>query len=361
MVRQIKKVTLQMIAGANVVTAVLMLLIGLSDRISPVSHPLMASAGLAMPLFIFLNLCFLVFFAIFKRRYLVVPFLGFLVCYFPIRAYCPLNVGGDAPEGAIKVLSYNVFSFATADVPEGEPNPIMQYIKESGAAIVCLQEAQMNSERIGFFKDTYQYCDTMKALDNGECVTLLSKYPILKKERIKYKSRGNVSAAFTLKIGADTVCVINNHLETTGLSKEDRSGFRNMVKGKSDSDTMRVESKRLLVKLGDAASIRALQADAVAEYVRNCRRSVILCGDFNDNPISYVHRTIANGLTDCYIATGNGPGFSYYHNAILVRIDNIMCSDEWRPYGCKVDRSIAASDHYPIYCWLEKSPDSKNK
>jgi UDP-2,3-diacylglucosamine pyrophosphatase LpxH len=59
-------------------------------------------------------------------------------------------------------------------------------------------------------------------------------------------------------------------------------------------------------------------------------------------------------LTDCYVATANGPGISYHYNAFYVRIDNIMCSDHWKPYECKVDNSISASDHYPIVCKLQR-------
>ena len=44
-----------------------------------------------------------------------------------------------------------------------------------------------------------------------------------------------------------------------------------MVKGKAGSDTVRAESKRLAVKLGESAKIRAPQAEAVAEYVRKRR------------------------------------------------------------------------------------------
>jgi len=71
--------------------------------------------------------------------------------------------------------------------------------------------------------------------------------------------------------------------------------------------------------------------------------------------VSYVHRTIAKDLTDCYVATGNGPGISYHLNGFFVRIDNILCTDDFTPYRCHVDRSIKASDHYPIACWLKMS------
>ena len=64
--------------------------------------------------------------------------------------------------------------------------------------------------------------------------------------------------------------------------------------------------------------------------------------------------TVSCDLTDCYAATGRGPGFSFNQQAFYVRIDNILCSNHFTPYNCKVDNKIKASDHYPIFCWLKK-------
>jgi exonuclease III len=63
---------------------------------------------------------------------------------------------------------------------------------------------------------------------------------------------------------------------------------------------------------------------------------------------------MVKGLTDCFAATATGPGWSYNKNHMYVRIDNIFCSDDFVPYGCKVDKTIKSSDHYPIYTWLKK-------
>ena len=59
------------------------------------------------------------------------------------------------------------------------------------------------------------------------------------------------------------------------------------------------------------------------------------------------------------MASANGPGISYHLSGFFVRIDNILCSDDWKPYACKVDNSIQSSDHYPIVCWLKKQPGPK--
>lgn len=358
--KKIKDLTLQIIAGANVATAVTMFLVGLSDRINPTEHPIMANIGLIFPGFIFINFCFLVFFAVFRRRYMLISLLGFVVSYSSVRTYWPLNISRDVPPGSIKVMSYNVHNFSSDNAPEGHDNPILEYIINSDADIVCLQEAVITDNLRDAVKDVYNYVDSVRSKNGGDCLVLLSKYPIKSSERIEYESKNNVSAAFRVVVDEEIVTVINNHFETSGLSLADRAGFKDMVKGKAGSDTVRAESKRLAVKLGESAKIRAPQAEAVAEYVRNSGDNVILCGDFNDNPISYTHRTLARELTDCYVESGNGPGISYHHNAIFVRIDNIMCSKLWQPYKCKVDRSIGYSDHYPIYCWLKKRGKDKN-
>lgn len=354
MITQIKTFTLQIIAGANVVSALLMLLTGYSDRINPAEYPLTANAGLFFPVMLLINLGFLVFFAFFKKRYMIVTLAALAAGYSPIRNYCPLNIAREAPPGAIKVMSYNVHWFDKSGATEDCPDPILDYILNSNADIVCLQEARITDNIKEAVKDVYAYCDSVMTADNSNGLLILSRYPVLSKETISYKSRNNISAAFKIKINNDTVTVINNHFETSGLSMADRSGFSNLVKGNTAGDTLRTESKRLLVKLGEAAAIRAPQAEAVAAYIRKNNGNIILCGDFNDSPVSYTHRTIAKELTDCYISTGNGPGITYRKNAMFVRIDNIMCSGHWKPYGCKVDRSNAFSDHYPVSCLLER-------
>lgn len=56
-----KEFTFRILAGANIATIVVMLLIGFSDRINPTAHPLIANLGLFFPVFLVANLAFLVF------------------------------------------------------------------------------------------------------------------------------------------------------------------------------------------------------------------------------------------------------------------------------------------------------------
>lgn len=264
MIRKIRDITLQVLAGANVATVAGMLLVGYSDRINPMEHSFWANVGLAFPAFLAVNLCFLVFFLFVRKKYALVSLAGLLLCYQPMRNYCPFNVTRDVPPGALKVLSYNVHGFVAGDSPEDDSNPILDYIIKSDADIVCLQEARLSGAILDAVKGVYDHCDSVFHPGRGDCLVLMSKYPILAKDRIEYRSKGNLSAAFVVKIGRDTVTVVNNHFESTGISLADRTGFKNMLKGNSDKDTIREESKRIARQLGESVRIRAPQVDAVA-------------------------------------------------------------------------------------------------
>ena len=109
----------------------------------------------------------------------------------------------------------------------------------------------------------------------------------------------------------------------------------------------------LIRKLAEASAIRAVQADSIARLVAGYKGGgVIVCGDFNDSPISYTHRVVGEGLNDAFVESGNGFGISYNQNHFYFRIDNILLSKNLKSYRCTVDNTIKSSDHYPIWCYV---------
>jgi endonuclease/exonuclease/phosphatase family metal-dependent hydrolase len=357
MINQIKKFTLQVIAGANVAAILLMLLVGFSGHLDPAAHPMLATVGLTFPGLLLLNFLFLLFWLIVKTRYALLPFAGFVVGFVPVRTYFPINGPQSQPDHAIKVLSYNVENFGRKELADStvEANPIITYLRDSKADIICLQEA-WDHEQAGdsVLKAIYPYTSFETGQKKGDLLAVYSRYPIHRIEQIPYTSDINISFAYNIMVDGHEVLLVNNHLESNGLEPTEKNRFTSMVKGQLDGDSARIESDYLIDKLAAAARRRAPQVDAVVRYIASRRggRPIICCGDFNENPISYSHIRFSDILNDCYVASGNGPGFSYNRNLINVRIDNIFCSDHFTPHGAKVDRSINLSDHYPIFCWL---------
>ena len=58
MMHNLKRFSLQMVAGANLATILVMLLVGYSDRLNPIKHQVLANAGLVFPVFLIINFGF---------------------------------------------------------------------------------------------------------------------------------------------------------------------------------------------------------------------------------------------------------------------------------------------------------------
>lgn len=359
-----KKLTIRLFIFINVVIIIGMTVTGFAGWLSPITWGWLAEAGYAFPVFAIMNVLMIVFWVMFKLRYVLIPVLGMIICFVPTRTYCPYNLGGETPSGCIRVASYNTWGWGTSSeitaTDEEKANmrhKILEYLSEIGADVVCLQESGYNWDVLHYIDSLIvpqmPYHDTIMTGSNHSQVMLFSRFPIVRKEVIKYETKGNISGAFTLNVNGRNVIVVNNHLETNSFSTDEKENFSDVIRGNQGRKAMAKESKFIVSKLTEQAKIRAPQADAVASFIRmHANTPLIVCGDFNDIPLSYTHNTIAEGLTDCFVATGTGLGFSYHKNSMRVRIDNIMCSEHFTPYNCRIDDSIDASDHYPIICDL---------
>jgi endonuclease/exonuclease/phosphatase family metal-dependent hydrolase len=344
------------LAAVNILMVVGLWVCAFSAYFQPTVHPIWACAGLAFPVFLILNILFIVFWLIVYRYYIWISCLGLLVAYSPLHTYLPFHPFGDEPPlVALKVLSYNCQAFATGAPHTAEsPNPVLEYLAGSGADIICLQEAHttgyLSQAIINKALSAYPYHHYQKMGLTG--LAIYSRLPIVSAKKVDYESENNGSMVYRVKAAWDTITIVNNHLESNKLNTKDKEMYREMMKD-PEKDKVKSGSKLLIGKLADAAAIRAPQADSVAALVDRTRdQSIIVCGDFNDSPLSYAHRVIGRQLTDAFTESGNGLGISYHENRFYFRIDHILVSKALRTYNCQVDRSITASDHYPIWCLI---------
>jgi len=147
--------------------------------------------------------------------------------------------------------------------------------------------------------------------------------------------------------------VVNNHLESFKLTAEDRSKYTDMITN-ANFESFEEFSGALQQKLGQAFRIRAKQSETIAAEIRKENGYyTIVCGDFNDTPLSYARNTLKGSLIDAYEESGTGFGISYNQNYFYFRIDHILHSITMDASNCCVDTSIKLSDHYPIYCYLK--------
>ena len=268
----------------------------------------------------------------------------------------------DPPEEGLKLVSYNVHGYSGMAYGVNHFDSVFNYLLAQQADIVCLQEDN----------DTWRHSDTLmkKIFPHTERLDLktgmgawpnhigvYTRFPIVKTERIEAPTdtKANGAVAFYLQLPEDTLLLVGCHLENVHLDKKDRDQYKEILKGEMERDNARSEGKHLIAKLSSAFPVRARQAKAIRRYIEEHRgrHPVIVCGDFNDTPISFTRYTLAKNLTDCYQASGCGLGLSYNQKGFNFRIDHILCSSELIPLHCQVDAKMGASDHYPLVCRLK--------
>ena len=339
-----------------------------SGLVSPEKNIVFAYAGLLFPVLILVNCCFLLYWIIVKRWILTFLLIAILtVCWRPFTVFCPfhLKTNEQSREELIKILSYNVMSFAYKNHTKAESNKIIQYIAESDADIVCLQEYMvsdrpnlMSSQTVSKALSMYPYRAEIvfSSAENKNFqygLALLSKFPILSSKKIDYPSLYSGAAIHEININGKKVTVINNHLESFKLTTEDRTKYADMFTN-VNFESFEVIREVLQRKLSQAFRIRAKQSEMIATEINKANGYyTIVCGDFNDTPLSYACRTIQGSYIDAYAESGMGMGISYNQNYFLFRIDHIFHSANMNAYNCRVDSSIKMSDHYPIYCYLK--------
>ena len=348
---------------ANGVVALLFLISAYSDRIPPETSLTCSYLGLAFPVLCALNLCFILYWAfLLEWRYTLIGICAFIACWGPVGDYFPWHARHEVPkDNTLKVLTYNVMAFGYKNHTKKEPNPILRYIANSGADIVCLQEyaASKSSKHLTagtIYKalDMYPYRSVFyKSSTRNQRfgIAVFSKYPISDSRWVDYDSDYNCSTVHELDIKGKKLTLINNHLESFKLTMEDRTRYSSLIKNLS-SEKLGDLKGAFQRKLGPAFLTRAKQAEAVAREVKRAKGDyVLVCGDFNDTPISYAHHTIQGDLRDAFAESGRGMGITYNQNSFWFRIDHILHSPGMTALNCTVDK-VAYSDHYPLWCYL---------
>ena len=162
MIKQIKAFTINLIAGANIATVLLMLASGYADHIHPAEHQMLSNMGMLFPFFLFANLLFIFFWLTFKWKKVWIPILGYALAFPPICTYMPLHTAQEVPEGTLKIISYNVCQYGGNWKYEQGFDTIYNYLKRLQPDIVCLQEdAPRRAANSIRFEELYPYNDTV--------------------------------------------------------------------------------------------------------------------------------------------------------------------------------------------------------
>lgn len=142
------------------------------------------------------------------------------------------------------------------------------------------------------------------------------------------------------------VCVV--HLDSYQLSDEDREGFEKLTHAKPDSTT-----RGLLAKFVETTRQHEEEwTTQLKPLIESTDSPIIIAGDFNDTPASFIYQKISEQLTDPYVEKGSGFGTTYHGPYPAFRIDYVFHSPEMQTLSYKRIKTDI-SDHYPVVVTME--------
>lgn len=261
---------------------------------------------------------------------------------------------------SITVLSNNVQIFDLYE-PDKEQkyktrDSIFNYVITENPDIVCFQEFYNKDnptdfQTIDLFKKEFKAIDyhqrfIYKAVGRQHFgVIMFSRLPVIAKGDVNFENDDETNYNFCIYMdvvkNTDTFRVYNAHLQSFRISKIE------------PDTTKRDVVKNIVKKLKTTFPKRADQAISINEHIKNSPYPVIICGDFNDTPISFVYNQFHNHLTDAFLSCGTGIGATYVGKLPAGRIDYIFHSPELVSSNFITQKNVF-SDHRAVSCTISK-------
>ena len=318
--------------------------------------------GMTFPAWIILMLVMVPVSFIIWRKSALLPTAALLIAMPAILTISPLHIGGALSQSerasSFSVMTYNVYGFVDHEFESDDSggkgakeSRSLQQIIDTQPDIVCMQEGYNPNYRFKLQMDTinkiYPYSNFIP--EGGEII--FSKYPFKIVPTPQPAWHTAHYSAYELDVDGHPLLVVNCHLQSIGLTPDDKALYRELTDKRIESPTRSELSKvknSILSKLAVAFKLRAEQARHIRQFLEEYPGNAILVGDFNDVQGSYAYRSICSaGMRDAYADSGFGPTITYIDNRFYFHIDQIFYRGDMRAVDI-VRGDIKSSDHYPM-------------
>jgi endonuclease/exonuclease/phosphatase (EEP) superfamily protein YafD len=98
----------------------------------------------------------------------------------------------------------------------------------------------------------------------------------------------------------------------------------------------------------EIATVQRYESSLVRSWVEASPGSIVLAGDFNLTSEHPLFRRDWSRYTDAFSRTAWGLGHTMFTHSIGLRIDHILCGDQWRPIRCWVVGTDLGSAHRAV-------------
>lgn len=324
----------KLIYGLNVLAVVCLIFAYVSPYINPSLTWFFAFFGMGYPIILGVNVLFVLYWLIAKPQWALMSFLLISVGYKPLLRTIGFNKSKEVDKG-FNVMSYNIGGTHHHFSAKNKTKRIKDFkslINQTRPDVVCLQERK--EWLIPIFDDIFKDYNTFTDPNLKTCI--YSKLPI--------KDHGNIT--FGKEYHSATwvdVQFIDKIYRIYGLHLSS-----NKVPNMTDNiNEILDESIFVLDEYSLHAGKRVDQLNTILDHAKTSPHPVLITGDFNDMPQSYVYRIINKNYNDAFVEHGCGVGKTQMTRMLGLRIDYAFANDKIEMTNHRILNSDL-SDHSPI-------------
>ena len=278
----------------------------------------------------------------------VIPLLAIATSALFLGRYVQVAQDERIPSGdpVLKVLSYNVGRLSRCD-----QESLFKFIRTQDPDVVCLQEFYVSDldkvkdvlgKHMGEYKSDYYLFPMADGSAFGNVT--LSRVPVKGKGKIKFEESANLAIYTDYAYKGRTFRVYNCHFESYSIS------LPGVLRGLFKADKAMMAATGSKVKR--SITRRPQQVNKVFEDIERCPVEAFVCGDFNDDPMSYTYFRMTRGRKDSFREAGNGFGATYARLWPVLRIDYVLIPERFDAIDHQTPR-VKFSDHYPVITTVE--------
>lgn len=313
--------------------------------VNPIGNAARALLVYILPILIIANMLLLVYWLV-RRRWLfsLIPIVTLACCIPYSGTIFQFGFGNDknSQQSGLTIASYNVAMF-NRETSGFIAQDILAEMRRQNVDVLCMQEYnEVSGDKKN--SDSYKEYFPYMAVGRNDMV-IYSRYPIMNQKTISFEETNNSAMWADIDVKGNEFRVFNVHMQTTGINRTLHQ-VNKFSKQNQEIDNNRV-LKAIYGNYMLGMMFRVGQAITVANERHNSKLPVILCGDFNDVPYSYVYNTLLGDLVDGFKECGKGWMYTF-RGKKAVRIDYIFHDKQFKGIDY-YKTEITYSDHYPVF------------
>ena len=306
--------------------------------LNPNAFGLLSVMSLSMPLLLFSNAIFLVYWLLKLKVQLFVSLVVLVLGYNTLQTLFRFQEKKVFLTEDLKVMSYNVRLFNKSKWSKndslGEKTALL--IRKKNPDVLGIQEYYPTKEAPLDFP--YSYVEKNPNLRSLAKQALFSKHKMIDKGSLNFEKSGNNAIYADIVVKKDTLRIYNIHLESMSIDKN-KDNF-----GQKDSEALLSRFKKSFAK-------QVVQVQKILKHQKASPYKTIFLGDFNNTAFSWAYQQLSNGKKDAFVEAGVGLGKSFDY-VFPFRIDFILTENCFEINNFKTF-NVPFSDHYPIMASIQ--------